>query len=216
MGLYSERVVPRLVNLTCGSKMAGPQRERVCAGLTGEVVEIGFGSGHNVPYYPASVMAVTAVEPSDVAWRLAADNLAGAQLPIRRAGLDGQALPFDDDVFDSALSSWTLCTIPDARAALQEIRRVLKPGGSFHFVEHGLAPDEPVRRWQHRLEPLQRRLFGGCHLTKPIADLITDAGFVITSLDVFYEPGAPKSLGAFTLGRADNPAVASREASSPD
>lgn len=207
MGFYSERVVPRLVNVMCGGKTAAPHRQRVCEGLHGEVVEVGFGSGLNIPYYPPAVTAVTAVEPSDLAWRLAKDRLAAAQLPIRRAGLDGQALPFEDQTFDSALSTWTLCTIPDAIAALREIKRVLKPGASFHFVEHGLAPDEPVRRWQHRLEPMQRRLAGGCHLTKPIADLITTAGFTITDLDVFYEPGAPKFLGAFTLGRAASPAA---------
>jgi SAM-dependent methyltransferase len=207
MGFYSDRVVPRLVNLTCGSRMVDPLRRRACEGLHGEVVEIGFGSGHNVPHYPAAVTAVTAVEPSDVAWRLAADRVMAAQLPVRRSGLDGQDLPFEDQTFDTALSSWTLCTIPDAVAALRELRRVLKPGGTFHFVEHGLAPDEPVRRWQRRLEPMQRRLAGGCHLTKPIAELITTAGFTITQADVFYQPGAPKSLAALTLGRAVSPAA---------
>jgi SAM-dependent methyltransferase len=202
MGFYSERVVPRLVNLTCGGKVVDPLRRRVCEGLHGEVVELGFGSGLNVPHYPASVTAVTAVEPSDVAWRLAANRVMAAQLPVRRSGLDGQDLPFEDQTFDCALSSWTLCTIPDAVAALRELRRVLKPGGTFHFVEHGLAPDEPVRRWQHRLEPIQRRVAGGCHLTKPISELITTAGFTITQVDVFYQPGAPKSLAALTLGRA--------------
>lgn len=202
MGLYAERVLPRMINVLCGSKTAEPLRDRVCAGLQGEVVEIGFGSGHNVSHYPATVTAVTAVEPSDLAWRLATNRLAAAQLPVRRAGLDGQQLPFDDDTFDSALSSWTLCTIPDADAALREIRRVLKPGGSLHFIEHGLAPDEPVRRWQHRLEPMQRRVFGGCHLTRPIADLVTGAGFTITEADVFYDTGTPKAFGAFTLGTA--------------
>jgi len=202
MGFYSDRVVPRLINVMCGAKLAEPVRRRTCEGLQGHVVEIGFGSGHNVPLYPATVTAVTAVEPSDVAWRLATDRLAAAQLPIRRSGLDGQALPFEDQTFDGALSTWTLCTIPDAAAALREIRRVLKPGASFHFVEHGLAPDERVRRWQRRLEPIQRRVAGGCHLTRPIADLITAAGFTITDLDVFYQPGAPKPLGALTLGKA--------------
>ncbi len=121
---------------------------------------------------------------------------------MERSGLDGQSLPLPDDSCDTALSTWTLCTIPDVAVALGEVRRVLKPGGTLHFIEHGLAPDESVQRWQHRLEPLQKRLFGGCHLTRSIADLLTDAGFTITDVDVFYEKGAPKALGADSLGVA--------------
>src|SRR4051794_2098209 len=162
-------------------------RRRVCAGLAGDVVEIGFGSGLNVPFYPGAVTRVSAVEPADVAWKLAAKRVGDASDPVQRAGLDGQSLPFADDSFDAAVSTWTLCTIPDIAAALGEVRRVLKPGGTLHFVEPGLAPDESVRRWQHRLEPIQKRLFGGCHLTRPIVDLLTTAGFEITQLDVFYE-----------------------------
>jgi ubiquinone/menaquinone biosynthesis C-methylase UbiE len=114
-------------------------------------------------------------------------------------------LPFADDSYDCALSTWTLCTIPDVAAALREVRRVLKPGGTLHFVEHGLAPDESVRRWQRRLEPIQKRAFGGCHLTRPIVELLKDAGFTITELDVFYEEGAPKFLAADSLGAAVSP-----------
>jgi ubiquinone/menaquinone biosynthesis C-methylase UbiE len=202
MGIYTQHVLPRIVNVACGMKANKPLRSRVCDGLHGQVVEIGFGSGLNVPFYPDAVSGVAAIEPADIGWKLASKRLAEATVPVERSGLDGQSLPLADESCDSALSTWTLCTIPDVAVALREVRRVLKPGGALHFVEHGLAPDESVRRWQHRLEPMQKRLFGGCHLTRPIVDLLTDAGFTITEVDVFYEKGAPKALGAESLGVA--------------
>jgi ubiquinone/menaquinone biosynthesis C-methylase UbiE len=202
MGLYRERILPRVIDAAGGTKAVEPLRRRVCAGLKGDVVEIGFGSGLNVPFYPEDVTRVAAVEPSDLAWKLAGPRLRAATADVQRSGLDGQALPLPDHSVDAALSTWTLCTIPDVAAALREVRRVLKPGGTLHFVEHGLAPDEPVRRWQRRLEPLQKRVFGGCHLTRPVVDLLTAAGFTITELDVFYEKGAPKFVAADSLGTA--------------
>jgi ubiquinone/menaquinone biosynthesis C-methylase UbiE len=205
MGLYGEQVLPRIVNVACGLKNNEPLRRRVCAELDGEVVELGFGSGHNVPFYPEAVKRVAAIEPADVGWKLARKAVSASPVPVERSGLDGQSLPFADDSFDAALSTWTLCTIPDVAAALSEVRRVLRPGGTLHFLEHGLAPDERVRRWQHRLEPVQKRLFGGCHLTRPIVDLLAAAGFTITELDVFYEEGAPKFLAADSLGTAVSP-----------
>lgn len=207
MGLYTDRVLPRLIDVACGPKSTGPRRARVCSGLHGRVVEIGFGSGINVPFYPAEVESVAAVEPSDTAWELAADRVAASPVRVERVGLDGAHIPLGDHTCDTALSTWTLCTIPDVEHALTELRRVLKPGGTFHFVEHGLAPegDGKVQRLQHRLDPLQQRLFGGCHLTRRIADLVTGAGFVITDVDVFYESGSPKFLSADTLGVAVSP-----------
>ena len=205
MGFYATHIVPRIIDKACGIKTAGPHRERVCSGLAGDVVEIGFGTGHNVPYYPEAIDEVAAVDPSELGWRLAAQRVAGSRTPIRRAGLDGERLPFDDDSFDCALSTWTMCSIPDLPVALAELRRVLKTGGTLHFVEHGLAPEEKVRRMQRRLEPLNKRAFGGCHLTRPIVDLIDDAGFEIKELDQFYEKGAPKFAGWDSLGVAVNP-----------
>jgi SAM-dependent methyltransferase len=202
MGFYESRVLPRIINGACGTKAIEPLRRRTCQGLSGEVVEIGFGSGLNVAHYPGMVTRVAAVEPADLGWKLAGPRLRASSIPVQRAGLDGQALPFPDDSYDAALSTFTLCTVPDAVAVLGELRRVLRPGGTLHFVEHGLAPDEGVRRWQRRLDPVQVRVFGGCHVTRPIVDLLKNAGFTIRELDVFYLKGSPKFGGAASLGTA--------------
>ena len=202
MGFYSRRVVPHVINCVCGLRSVRPLRERVCAGLVGEVVEIGFGSGHNVGCYPSDVTRVRAVEPSDVGWRLAEPRVAASDVPIERAGLDGQDLPFADNTFDAALSTFTLCTVPDPGRALRELRRVLKPGAALHFLEHGLAPDVRVQRWQRRLDPIERRLAGGCEFSRPVVDLVTGAGFTITEVDRFYEDGGQKFAGAISLGTA--------------
>jgi ubiquinone/menaquinone biosynthesis C-methylase UbiE len=202
MGVYADHVLPRIVNVVCGMKSVAPLRQRVCQGLRGDVVEIGFGSGHNVPFYPDAVTNVIAIEPADVGWKLAQKRVGESSVPVQRSGLDGQSLPLPDASCDSALSTFTLCTIPDVAAALHEVRRVLKPGGTLHFLEHGLAPDAKVQRWQHRLEPMEKRMVGGCHLTREIVELVTGAGFAIAEVDAFYEKGAPKPFGWEWLGVA--------------
>lgn len=205
MGVYGDHVVPRLVHVACGARPADRWRQRTCAGLHGEVLEIGFGSGLNVPFYPSAVERVRAVEPSDVAWRMAARRVEASQVPVERAGLDGQSLPFADHSVDTALSTWTLCTIPDPAAALREIRRVLRLGGTLHIVEHGLAPDASVRTWQHRLDPVQRRIAGGCHLTRQPLRMLQDAGFTVGEVETCYADGLPKVFGAFTVGVETSP-----------
>lgn len=194
MTIWSRQVLPRLVDVTMGGHALRDVRARVCAGLRGEVVEIGFGSGLNVPVYPPAVRSVAAVEPSDVAWRLARRRVAESHTQVHRVGIDGQALPLADASCDAALSTWTLCTVPDPAQALAELRRVLRPGGRLHLVEHGLAPDADVRRWQDRIGPLQRRVAGGCRIDRPVDRLVRDAGFRTVSLSTGYLSGGPKAL----------------------
>ena len=165
MGLYQEQLLPRFQDKVMSRKATRVVRARVCAGLRGRVVEVGFGTGLNVPYCSTEVREVLAVEPSRVCMRLAAPRIAKSPVPVRLAGLNGEHLELPSGEFDAVLSTWTLCTIPDLSAALGEMRRVLKPGGTFRFVEHGHAPDARVARWQARVEPLNRRLAGGASHT---------------------------------------------------
>jgi len=204
MGFYEEQVLPRVTDRALRGKEAARLRARVTAGLSGEVLEVGFGSGLNMPYYPPDVKRVRAVEPSAVARKLAAERLAASTIPVEYIGGDAQALPLADASVDHVVSVLTLCTIPAAGRALTEIRRVLRPGGAFHFMEHGLSPQEPVARWQHRLTPVQRRVFGGCHIDRPIDRLVTDAGLELTRLDTYYLKG-PRVFGYMFDGVAAKP-----------
>jgi SAM-dependent methyltransferase len=207
MGWWEEHVVPRMVDVTCAQRPIMELRREACAGLTGRVLEIGFGSGLNLGVLPPEVTEVHAVEPSDLAWRRSADRRADSPVPVKRIGLDGQRIDADT-TYDSALVTFTLCTIPDPALALAEVVRLLEPGGAVHFIEHGLAPDERVRRWQRRLEPLQRRVAGGCHLTRDPARLAEDAGLVVLRVRHFYlGPGPGKVYGYVSLGVAVTPAA---------
>ena len=202
MGIYGDQVLPRLQDKVMNRKGTRDVRTRVCAGLTGDVVEVGFGTGLNVRHYPPEVTRVFAVEPSRVCMQLAEVRIARSDVSVTLAGLTGEHLDLPSEEFDAVLSTWTLCTIPDLTAALQELRRVLKPGGAFHFVEHGHAPDTKTARWQQRLEPLNKRLAGGCHLTRRIPEYIENAGFRIEHLDTYYFDGEPKPFGYTFEGRA--------------
>jgi len=197
VSFYGDQVVPRLVALTCGASGLSDWRSRTVAGLSGDVVEIGFGSGFNVPFYPAEVDRVLAVEPSVTAWHLAAGRIAATTVPVEQIGLDGQSLPLADATCDGALCTFTLCTLPDPGTALAEVRRVLRPGGRLHFLEHGLAPDPKVVSFQHRVEPLQRRLADGCHLTRDPLALAVSAGFVVEHVEQRYGAG-PKAWSYLT------------------
>lgn len=202
MGIYVDKVLPRLQDKVMNRKGVGDVRTRVCAGLTGEVVEIGFGTGLNVRYYPTEVARIYAVEPSRVCMQIAEPRIARSNVPVELAGLTGERLDLPSGEFDGVLSTWTLCTIPNLSAVLEELRRVLKPGGTFHFVEHGRAPDTKTARWQQRLEPLNKKLAGGCHLTRRVPESIEKAGFKIEHLDSYYFEGEPKLFGYTFEGRA--------------
>ncbi len=201
MGFYREHVLPRLVDWTCGTPELRRWREQVTAGLSGRVVEIGFGSGLNLPALPPEVTRIYAVEPATTARRIAERRIAAADVEVDHVGLHGESIPLDDASCDGALSTFTLCTIPDVATALAEVRRVLRPGGRFHFLEHGLSPDRAVARWQRRLEPIQRRLADGCHLTREPAELVRAAGFEIERLESRYASG-PKPWTWLTEGAA--------------
>jgi SAM-dependent methyltransferase len=208
VGIWSDQVVPRATDLLLAAGDIARVRAEALSGLGGDVVEVGFGSGLNLPYYPAQVSRVLAVEPSGVARALAGRRVGAAAVPVRYVGSDAQELALEPASVDAAVSTFTLCTIPDPRRALAELRRVLKPGGSFRFVEHGLSPNPRIARWQHRLTPIQRRVAAGCHLDRPIEALVRQAGFELASLrtEELAAPGPLRLLGHLSIGVATSPA----------
>ncbi|MBO0692256.1 MAG: class I SAM-dependent methyltransferase [Acidimicrobiaceae bacterium] len=204
MGLYGDQVLPRLTNVLLASREFNQVRERVATGLSGDVLEVGFGSGLNVPFYPSDVRRVLAVDPATLGRKLAAKRLAASTVPVEYLGLDGQSIPLDSESVDHVLITWAMCTIPSAEAALREMHRVLRPGGQVHFAEHGRSPDARVAAWQDRLNPLQRIWAGGCNLNRPIDRLVTLAGFQMIRLENFYMSG-PKPMGYTYEGVATKP-----------
>ena len=206
MGVYRDQVVPRLVDRMCGAAGFDRWRAQAVDGLSGRVVEVGFGSGLNVPHYPPEVDVVLAVEPALLARRLADRRIRVAPVRVEHVGLDGQDIPLDDASCDAALFTFTLCTVPDPTRALSEVRRVLRPGGAVHFLEHGLSPDPGVAKWQRRLEPVQRRVAVGCRLTRDTSALVQGAGFVMQRNEQRYVRGL-KPWCWLTVGVATKPAA---------
>lgn len=200
MGFYTDRILPHLVHRTLRSKDLRHLRQECVQGLSGTVLEVGFGSGLNLPWYPREVAKLWFIEPSAEARRMAQEAIAEAPFPVELLGgplgITAEAIPLPDGSVDAAVSTWTLCTIPDVGGALREIRRVLRPGGELHFVEHGLSPEPRVARWQNRLTPLQKRIAGGCHLNRPIDRLLEEAGFRLDRIERFYVKG-PK-IGTYS------------------
>lgn len=202
MGFYDEMIVPYCIELCCGIKALVPERQKTVAGLEGTVLEFGFGSGLNLPLLPPSVTRVLAVDPSQRARRMAGKRIASAKCPIDFAGLQAERIAAADASADSALCTFTLCTIADVPAALREVRRILKPGGRLFFLEHGRAPDPAVARWQDRLNGLQRAMFGGCNLNRDVPALLRAAGFELDLLEAAYFPNTPRTHGYLVRGSA--------------
>jgi ubiquinone/menaquinone biosynthesis C-methylase UbiE len=194
-------VLPRLMDRVLNTPTVNARRAKVCQGLHGRVLEIGFGTGLNLRHYPAEVTEILVVEPSASAMRFAEPRMSSISTSVNQVGIDGARLDLPDRSVDCVISSYTLCTIPDVDAALLEVQRVLKPEGALHFLEHGRAPTESVRRWQRRIHPLHSRIAGGCHLNRPIDDLITQAGLIIKELETGYGDG-PRPFSYLYRGRA--------------
>ncbi len=202
MGFYDDVILPWCIDLSCGMKALAPKRAATAAELSGSVLEVGFGSGLNLRHLPAGVSKLLAVEPSLRARKIAAKRVARARCPVEFVGLDAQGIQLPDGSVDAALSTFTLCTIPDVAAALAEIRRVLKPGGRLFVLEHGRAPDQGVARWQDRLNGIQKKIAGGCHINRDIPALLRAAGFTDERLEAAYFEQMPRTHGYLYQGSA--------------
>ena len=202
MGVYAKYVFPHLMDWVMVSRRFQEQREKALMPLHGEVLEIGFGTGLNLPHYPSIVARIIALEPARLLPRKVSHRIADAPMPVKLVQGSAEHLPFHDRRFDCVLSTWTLCTIPDAPAALREIRRVLKPGGRFVFLEHGRSNAPAVACWQDRLNPLQRRIGVGCNMNRAIDRLITEAGLTLGQLERFQMPHTPGLVGKMYRGIA--------------
>ena len=203
MGLYHDYVVPRLVTCACGTKPVIRQRQKVVPRAHGRVLEFGIGAGHNLPHYQADrVEKVVGIDPCSKSWDLAAERADQANVNVEFIQGSAEDIPLESGSVDSVLITFTLCTVPNPDAALAEARRMLKPDGTLFFCEHGIAPDESVAKWQRRVNPVWKRLFGGCHITRDTRQLLQDAGFGIDAIEQMYLPGTPAIAGFNTWGEA--------------
>jgi len=196
MGIYEKYVVPHLINCACGTRPIAHQRQKIVPQCEGTVLEIGIGTGFNLPYYDgAKVTKLIGLDPSEQSWKLAGKRARHLPFPVEFIGLPGEEIPLEDKSVDTVLVTFSLCTIPDPHKALDGMRRVLKPGGKLIFCEHGAAPDANVARFQDRINPVWNALFGGCYLNRKIPNIIEGAGFRIGDLQTMYLPSTPRFVG---------------------
>jgi ubiquinone/menaquinone biosynthesis C-methylase UbiE len=195
VSFYENRLLPRIIDIGLGNRYVSEERKKALSEASGEVLEIGFGTGLNLPHYPGTLKRLVALDPSEGSKRIAKDRIDRAPFPVEHIALSGEEIPSDDQRFDTVVSTFTMCTIPNIDRALQDVRRVLKVGGKLLFVEHGRADSQTVARWQSRLNPIQQVLFGGCHLDREIDRLIRQSGLTIDRLEKYYMNGPPLARG---------------------
>jgi len=203
MGFYDRQVMPRFINCVCGSKPIMKQRAKVVPQASGVVLEIGIGTGHNLPFYDAArVDRLIGLDPSEESWVLAGERARDLEFDVEFIGLPGEQIPLDQASVDTVVVTYSLCTIPDPISALRGMAKVLRPGGKLLFCEHGMAPDASVRKWQDRINPVWRKIAGGCNLNRDIPMLLSESGFAVGEMESMYLPNTPRMAGYNVWGDA--------------
>ncbi|MBT4522954.1 MAG: class I SAM-dependent methyltransferase [Halieaceae bacterium] len=203
MSFYDTHILPHFINCACGTKAIMKQREKVVPLASGTVLEIGIGTGLNLPLYDAGkVERLIGLDPSEKSWELAGARARALDFEVEFIGLPGEQIPLEDQSVDTVMVTFSLCTIPDPVAALKGMQRVLRPGGKLIFCEHGMAPDANIRKWQGRINPLWRKIAGGCNLNRDIPDLLQQGGFSLGAVETLYLPGTPRFAGFNYWGSA--------------
>lgn len=202
MGFYSNVIFPRVLDKVMSNGYMSKARVAVLADVKGDIFEVGFGTGLNLLFYPEYVKKITTVDVNPAMGKIAQQRVDDSPIEVQHDVLSAEVLPYDDASFDTVVCTWTLCSIPDVESALREMHRILRPGGRFHFVEHGLADDPKVRKWQERLTPIQMKIGDGCRLNRNMKELIQDHHFAYDQLETFYMPKSPRFAGYMYQGVA--------------
>ena len=201
MGFYSNLVIPYCIDFAMSGESLRQYRQQLLKDVAGEILEIGFGTGLNLPHYPDKVKKITTIDPNPGMQKLARSRIAASNITVDYQVLNGESLPMDNNSFDSVVCTWTLCSIPLADRAIMEVYRLLKPGGKFFFIEHGLSQERRIQLWQNRLTPLQKVIADGCHLNRNIKDIV-EQEFDNVTVEQFYAPKLPKVIGYMYRGIA--------------